>query len=460
MKHLKNKLLIILPVVLVVLNTSCKKSFYTDVNKNTNAPDPTSIIPSVMLSTVQGTLAYAQGGDFSRYTSLITQQTSGASRQAGAYYQYIFTSVDFDSPWGNLFTSVMENDRTLIQISDAKGDNGYGGISRILMGYSLQLAVDMWGSVPYSQAFQGATNLQPKYDDGKALYDTISLLLSTAITKLSDPNVGPDEPGSEDVIYGGDLTKWIKFAHAIQARLYIHQSKGNAAMATNALSEIAQSFTSNSDNAQYLFSGGTETSANPWYQFNEQRGDISFDVSPLGDMLNATNDPRYTIFTTPLNAQGKYTDVNQVGMGDYYGSLTAPVEFITYDELLFMKAEATLRATGNIASAQIFYAMAITANMQKLGVAPAAIAAYLAANGALPATASGAIAQVANQEYIALYLNPEAFTLWRRTGSPNLTPIVGTKIPRRFLYPQTEISYNGANVPQSTLYAPQIFWDN
>ncbi len=451
---------ILLSALIATTGISCKKSFYTDANTNPNAPAPSSIIPSVMLSTVEGTLAYTQGGDFSRYTSLMTQQVSSETRQAGAYYQYIFTSVDFDSPWGNIFTSVMENDHTLIQISDTKGDNAYGGISRILMAYSLQLSVDSWNDIPYSEAFKGADNLHPKFDNGKALYDTIFSLLNVAIVKLTDPKKGPDVPGAEDIVYGGNLSKWIKFAHAIKARLYIHQSKGDAGMASKALAEIALSFTSNADNAQYLFSGGTETSANPWYQFNEQRGDISFDVSPLGKKLAASNDPRYSIFTTPLNAAGKYKDVNEVGIGDYYGSQTAPVEFITYDELLFMSAEAKLRSTGNIAAAQADYSGGITQNLMKLGVPAAAITTYVAANGSLPPTVDEAIAKVANQEFIALYLNPEAWTLWRRTNSPTLTPVVGTKIPRRFLYPQTELSYNGANVATGvTLYSPLVFWD-
>ena len=458
----RNKSFLIVALVIVFLGISCKKSFYTDANKNLNAPDSASIIPSVMLSTVEGSLAYTQGGDFSRYTSLLMQQTSSTSRQAGAYYQYIFTTQDFDSPWGNLYTSVMQNNKVLIEISDGKGDNGYGGIARVIMAYSLELAVDNWGSIPYSQAFMGSKNYQPTYDNDKALYDTMFNLLDVAIAKLANSSADPDVPGGEDVIYGGDLTKWTKFAHAIKARLYIHQSKGDPTMATNALSEIAQSFTSNADNAQYLFSGGTETSANPWYQFNEQRGDIVFDLSPLGMQLKALADPRYTIFTTPLDAGGNYTDVNVVGMGDYYGSISAPVEFITYDELLFMTAEATIRTSGSISTAQTSYQAAITKNMEKLGVAPGDIATYVAANGILPATGAGAdaIAKIASQEYIALYLNPEAFTLWRRTGSPVLAPIIGNKIPRRFLYPETEVSYNGANVPKSvTLYAPTIFWD-
>lgn len=441
-----NKYILFISLI-TVLGVSCKKSFFSNVNNNINAPAPSSITPSVMVSTVEGTLAYTQGGDISRYTSLMTQQTIGVSRQAQGYYGYIFTSVDFDSPWGNMYTSVLENDKTFMQIADARGDNAYGGIARILLAYALQLTVDMWGPVPYSQAFQGQLQLQAGYDNDKVLYDTISTLISTGIAKLSDANPGISVPGTEDVIYGGDASKWIAFGHAIQARLYIHQSKGNPAMATNALTEIAASFTSNADNAQYIF-GNTETSANPWYQFNEQRTDISFATSPLGETLSSSADPRYPILIDEANDNLLY-----------YGNINSPVEFITYDELLFMKAEATLRSGGTVAAAQPIFHDAIRANMEKLGVAPADITTYIAAKGTLTGTADEAIAKIAAEEYIALYLNPEAFTLWRRTGSPALTPVAGANVPRRFLYPQTEYSYNGKNVPQATLFSPKIFWD-
>ena len=74
--------------------------------------------------------------------------------------------------------------------------------------------------------------------------------------------------------------------------------------------------------------------------------------------------------------------------------------------MLFIKAEATLRSSGDIAAAQGFYQAAITANMTKLGVSTANIATYITANGTLPTSSTdAAIAQVA-QEYFALYLNP------------------------------------------------------
>ena len=97
--------------------------------------------------------------------------------------------------------------------------------------------------------------------------------------------------------------------------------------------------------------------------------------------------------------------------------------------------------------------------MEKLGVGAADITTYIAANGTLAGTLDDVVAKIAAEEYIALYLNPEAFTTWRRIGSPAITPTAGTNVPRRFLYPQTEYSYNGKNVPQATLFAPRVFWD-
>ena len=70
--------------------------------------------------------------------------------------------------------------------------------------------------------------------------------------------------------------------------------------------------------------------------------------------------------------------------------------------------EATLRSSGNIATAQIYFQNAITANLNKFGIAQGSINTYLAAHGTLPLTVAAAIDTVAAQEFITLYLNPEA----------------------------------------------------
>jgi hypothetical protein len=452
MKHFsKHKFTAALLLVIACADFSCSKDKFTSANVNPNSPS--SVVPANILPVVETSLAYAQGGDLARYASLFTQQDVGFSRQAAAYYSYVLTSADFDTPWGNMYTSVMGNNKDLMQKSDVGGYNRYSGIARILMAYSLQVMVDMWGDVPYSQALSGDANTHPKYDDDKALYDTIGKLADAGIALLSNANAGGQKPGADDIIYGGNAAKWIKFGHAIKARLFIHQSKNNAAMAASALTEANLSFTSIADNAEFIF-GTAETFGNPIYQFNSQRADIDYGDGTLVHQLTTLHDPRLGVMADPT-----YSDVNGVGIGSFYGDINGHVELITYDEILFLKAEAVLRSTGNISQAQQYYRDAITANMRKLGIASSDIDAYLTANGTLPANVNNAIAQVSLQEWIALYQNPEAWTLWRRTGSPALTPIGTLGIPRRLLYPTSEYSLNGANTPQGTLYTPKAFWD-
>ena len=455
-----NKIFFALIMLVILANGSCKKSFFTDVNVNPNVP--AEVAPNLILPTAEAALAYTQGGDISRYTSLITQQVFGANSQSQTYYLYGYNPGSFDNLWPDLYTSTIINIDTLKNLADNKGFNVYSGISRILMAYTLQVTVDLWGKVPYSQAVKGNANLHPAYDDDQALYDTIVSLINIGTNQLLDTHKGTLIPGSDDGIYGGNTESWIKFGHGIKARLYIHQSKGNAAMANKALEEIALSFTGNAESAQYRF-GVAETAANPWYQFNRDRpGDETFSNSTLGTRLHNLNDPRLTIFVDAGNdGKGQSSDGSHYGgLNKYYGAVNSPVELITYDELLFIKAEATLRATGNYATAENFYQMAIQKNMDKLGVGAGAINTYISLNGTLPVTGvNAAIAKVAEQEFIALYLNPEAWVLWRRTGSPALTPTGPGEVPRRLFYPQSEYSYNTANTPTSTLYTPKIFWD-
>jgi hypothetical protein len=436
----------------VLLSTaSCKKSFFTDYNKNPNAPD--SVPPNLLLSNVEASLAYTQGGDMSRFTSLFTQQVFGHNAQSQQYYNYILNPGTFDNLWPDYYTSVLNNNDTLMNLSDRKGYNMYSGISRIIMAYSLQLGVDLWGDLPYSQAMKGDRNLKPAYDKALGLYDTIISLVNKGIEYIDNPDAGLITPGADDHLYGGDADSWKYFGHAILARIYIHQSKGNAAMANLALEEVGKSFPDAAHAAVYI-SSTSENGANPWYQFITQRpGDETFVDAPLADSMTARNDPRLNIYVDP--------NPDDASLGAYFGSANSPVEFITFEELQFISAEATLRSTGNYVEAADFLTAAVTQNMDKLGVSAGNRTAYITAHATLTTTSvNAAIAQVAREEYYALYLNPEVFTVWRRTGVPVLPSVTGGPIPRRLLYPQSELSYNTTNTPAVTLYSPKLFWDN
>src|SRR6478735_12509462 len=201
MKHILNKIFFYLVLFFIVMQVSCSKEIFTKTNDNPNAPS--TVTPGNLLPGVQTSLAYTQGGDIARYTSLLTQQSFGFSRQSAAYYSYVFTSTDFDTPWGNLFTSVLGNNKDLLQKADAAGYNVYSGIGRIIMAYSLQLLVDEWGDLPYSQALKGDGEQHPTYDGQENLYDTIEALLDEGIAYLNNPDPGGQTPGTDDMMYGG-----------------------------------------------------------------------------------------------------------------------------------------------------------------------------------------------------------------------------------------------------------------
>src|ERR1700754_4594347 len=91
-----------LALLVLLGGVSCKKTFYTDANINPNVPSAQSVTPSVLLAPIEAGLGDLQGGDLSRFPSLTTQQVNGEILAASAFYQYIYTSQDFDNLWGNI----------------------------------------------------------------------------------------------------------------------------------------------------------------------------------------------------------------------------------------------------------------------------------------------------------------------------------------------------------------------
>jgi hypothetical protein len=69
------------------------------------------------------------------------------------------------------------------------------------------------------------------------------------------------------------------------------------------------------------------------------------------------------------------------------------------------------------------------------------------------------IKAVMMQKYFAMFLQPESFADWRRTGVPALTPASGTAVPRRFTFPTDEINTNPNTPTGTTMFTPRVFWD-
>ncbi len=435
-RMLKNKIfLYVLGGALTLTTMSCEKEF-TDIN--TTKDFPTNVPPGLLLTGIEGDLATTQGGDMARFTAMITQQATGADRQFIALNAYSYTSDSFDPMWKNTYTGHMNNLRLLREKADKEGYNHYAGIARCLEAYTLMQTSDVFGAIPYSEAFKGTDNLQPKYDTQESIYATAQTKLDEALVSLAAAP-GAVKPNSDDRLYGGDAALWIKFAHTLKARAYLHWGKKDPANYGKALLEVAAGISSATEEARFGFFGGQPGGA-PMYQFIAQRGGYLAPNATYGNIMTATGDTKRTAFYNIAFEDGH----------PFFKS-TQKLGILTATEAKFIKAECEFRVNGATAVAKTALDDAIAQSYADLGLAAADAAAYIAAQ---PATVT--LQSIIEQKYLAMYCDPEVFSDWRRTGFPSLTP-TGPAIPRRFLYPTSETNLN-SNVPAVTITS-RVAWD-
>jgi hypothetical protein len=93
--------------------------------------------------------------------------------------------------------------------------------ARIMKAYLYWTITDRWGDMPYFEALKGSANLSPKYDTQEAIYKDLLKELKEAIRPFQ--SAGTKVQG--DIIYGGDVTKWQKFANSLRMLIALRTSK-------------------------------------------------------------------------------------------------------------------------------------------------------------------------------------------------------------------------------------------
>ncbi|HMK18487.1 MAG TPA: SusD/RagB family nutrient-binding outer membrane lipoprotein [Chitinophagaceae bacterium] len=243
-----HKIKLLIPLV-GLLAVSCKK--FLDINTDPN--NPTTIEVSKLLPTTQRTLGDAlsmdeQNGGLSEVLAVYTHQMS--TREEADKYGITGADPNLQTAWSKLFAStanpgtsfpvygVLQNLEDIIAKSTEAGNLIYAGIAKILKAYTYSVAVDVFGDVPYSEANKlKAGILHPKFDDDASIYESLFPLINEGIADLNNttaPNA--QEPGADDLMYGGDVDLWIKAANTIKLKLYTQIRKvKNVSAEVNAL---------------------------------------------------------------------------------------------------------------------------------------------------------------------------------------------------------------------------------
>jgi hypothetical protein len=395
-------------------------------------------------------MAYQIGGIRAvKTTNIYMQMINGVARQSAGESKYILSPTDVDDLWRRMYYQPMMDQKKIIEKATAQNSPHYAGVAKVCLALSLGTMTNLFGDMPYSEAFKGnEAVLNPVFDTQQQIYTTIDTLLSQAIRDLGATTNIIALAG--DLIYANNKASWIKAAYAVRARYALYRKDY-----TNALAYANSSFLS-TDKFSLTF-GTSNAEANPMYQFatvSSYGPDIKM-CKTFIDKLLATTDPRRTFYakyltgTTIVGSPAGSEDTNASGLGTYNNSASAPVVLSSYAEMQFIKAECYMKqATPDPTLAAAAYKAAVAASV--FAVTANVNTAWLNANINTETAATITMQKIIEQKYLAMYSTVVPYDDYRRTGFPALTPVAGSgAIPARFPYPQTEVSYN-TNTPVIT----------
>jgi hypothetical protein len=450
-------------LLIIMLMPACRK--YEDFQTNPNLPSTAT--PALLLTRISYSLFYYDNTTPSFADRHITYYERGNSA-----VDYSWTAGSFDNY--NVLRQVMQMDSLAVQA----GQLQYRGLTKFFRAVLFSQLTEFFGDIPYSRALQAVSgNFRPEYDPQASIYKGLLQELEEANSLLDDSK----GKINGDIIYGGVASQWKKLVNAFRLRLLIHLSKKESDASLDIKTQFRNIvsdhgkyplFTSNADNAQLVFNTTAQDNYYPDFGYLSLSTAVSMEKGFV-KILKDRSDPRLFAFAEPVSGMpaGDYNSYEGVDAGltiadqqttssgasrikaRYYSDkVNEPWIFMSYAEQEFLIAEAISRnwITGP-GTAQEHYEKGIRASMKFYNISDAEIEAYLGRPGGA-FDPSNAISMIIMQKYIALFMNSgwEAFMEQRRTGIPVLSTGPGTynngKVPKRWMYPQSEYDYNLGNL--------------
>jgi len=344
----------------------------------------------------------------------------------------------------------------------------------------MQRITDMYGDIPYSEAFQGGIVPQPEYDTQEEVYDQFIEQLRTAIAQL---DAGGDDVGTFDGIYNGDTDKWRKFGNSMLLRVGLRLSEVDPAKSEMIVREaIEGGIISSQDEVAFISFDGSMPDGVVASGIGEVFNDFgigggAFALSDeLVTRLQDAEDPRLGVIGV------KYVDntgaTENIGQDEFLGkpngadidnlfdfvmpnhstmvSYAAPVIYYGWAEAEFNRAEAIARGWAS-GSAEEAYNTGVTAAFRQLELYPG-VAAFaqddiddVLDDDSVSFDDDDALERINTQKWIALLFDGfEGYANLRRTGFPEVSPGLTAgesngEIPKRLRYPASEPLTNKAN---------------
>jgi hypothetical protein len=502
---------------LMIVLVSCKKELL-DANTNPTATIGSNYDPNFLLTTTQ--LMYTGSTDFGAENwqtewGEIAGFIQHVASTNTAYYsgdKYLNSVGNFGVYFDHSYIYQVQPVVELYQLTLNKPQyKNLHQMARIMKALVFERITDIYGDIPYFQAGLGYYTriYAPVYDKQQDIYADLLKEVSQATDSL---DVNADYP-TGDVFYSSfgasQISEWQMFGNTLLLRIAMRLTKVDPTTAQTYVNQVqGLTMASNADDAMVEHELGIETqNRDAWSIIQEDSTDLKL-CSTYIDSLQYNNDPRLP-FMSEIFATGDTTSADQLGLppgyiiggsnpnfditqtptypavlgmqgysrlNDNILSYTAPNLILTYAESEFLLADAAKR-WGIGGSPATHYENGVLAAITQLAAfGPASVISDADAQAyynAHPYVDSIGLSQINTQFWLCTVMNEyEAWSNWRRTGYPALTPtnytgnVTAGTIPRRLEYPTSEKVTNGVNYQAAVarltggdLLTSRMWWD-
>ncbi|MEI9958939.1 MAG: SusD/RagB family nutrient-binding outer membrane lipoprotein [Ferruginibacter sp.] len=336
MKNIKSTISV-LALSCTLLMSSCKKKM-DSLFQNPDA-FTTVQIEYVLPAAIQNTVWVAYG-DVYNYTinkmGPMMQILANTNDPVSGQWYKVTSDLGF---WAKYYTTKMNNLVGMEQLYAGlspdvqKGYAVYMPITKILEAYATAQATDLFDDMPYTEAFQGINpifggtgNYTPKYDAQSVIYYSILDNLKKAAADLSATTLQPSLYDAhrvlpaQDILFQGNLSKWIKLANSLRLRYAMRISDADAARSKSEIADLISSsaplITLNTDNATLAVGptiNSTGGSGTTYIRAFYELGTSTFAPKMMVDSMKSAVDPRLLVMFTCQGATPS-TYANYQGM--------------------------------------------------------------------------------------------------------------------------------------------------
>lgn len=462
---------------------------FDGINSDPDASDkatPALLATGLILNILQNS-----GNKYFIYDNLLSKQLAwGEGMEA---YQY--NRFDRDGFGGYV---ILTNCQKMVQLADSENKNAYEALAAFIKAYKLFYMSMSMGDIPYEDALKGESGgIKPRYNTQKEVMLLVLDDLDKAYNLFSKA-----KPFAGDPVFNGDVESWKKVVAAFQLKVLMFLSckdtdpdlKVKERFAHIATSSLLMN--SNKDNFQLVYSDKAQQ-LYPFHETNARHQGYAMLSYLLVDECKKAGDYRLFYYASPATStvnegilpddweaylgvdpsepfdyiKTTFTSRRFCGLNPRYMELPSgePLIRMGYSEQNFILAEAVVRGWIN-GDAQSFYRKGIRASMDFIvsntpddslyhkgrRLTEKVINNFLETPYIqLNSDKETNIKKILTQKYVASFMQYpyDAYYDYRRTGYPVLPVNPATnmntekdKIPLRWMYPQSEYSYNRENI--------------